>query len=203
MNRIANEARRGYRSELREHQAAETRERILDATARVMARGPASMSMPAVAREAGVSVPTVYRHFRTKADLFTALYPHMIYRAPSIQLEMPSSLDDFAVGLREHFAKLDSLGEAERAALSSPAAAEMRRANMPSRVARTREIVDLIAPPDPRIDRDRLTRLLTILTGTAAFRTWRDHLGSSVDGAVADIEWAIRALISASTTEER
>ena len=54
--------------------------------------------MPAVAREAGVSVPTVYRHFRTKADLFTALYPHMIYRARSVQLEMPSSIDDFGRG---------------------------------------------------------------------------------------------------------
>ena len=203
MNRIANESRRGYRSELREHQAAETRGRILDATARVMARGPASTSMPAVAREAGVSVPTVYRHFRTKADLFAALYPHMIYRAPSIQLELPSSIDDFAVGLRAHFTKLDSLGEAERAVLNSPAAAEMRRANMPDRVRRTRTLVDALAPADPGIDRDRLTRLLTILTGTAAFRTWRDHLGSSVDETVADIEWAIRALISASTTEER
>jgi AcrR family transcriptional regulator len=202
MSRIANGARREYRSELREHQAAETRGRILDATARVMARGPASMSMPAVAREAGVSVPTVYRHFRTKADLFTALYPHMVYRAASVQLELPSSIDDFAVGLRAHFAKLDSLGEAERAVLNSPAAAEMRRANMPSRVRRTRTLVDSITPPDPRIDRDRLTRLLTILTGTAAFRTWRDHLGSSVDDAVADIEWATRAFIGASTGEE-
>ena len=87
--------------------------------------------------------------------------------------------------------------------LNSPAAAEMRRANMPSRVARTRTIVDSITPADPRIDRDRLTRLLTILTGTAAFRTWRDHLDSSVDDAVADIEWAMRAFISASTREER
>jgi AcrR family transcriptional regulator len=203
MKRVAKDARRGYHSELREHQAAETRGRILDATARVMARGPASMSMPAVAREAGVSVPTVYRYFRTKADLFTALYPHMVYRAPSIQLEQAKSIDDFAVGLRTHFARLDSLGEAERAVLSSPVATEMRRANMPGRVARTRTLVDSITPADPRIDRDRLTRLLTILTGTAAFRTWRDHLGSSVDEAVADIEWAIRALISASTTEER
>ena len=203
MNRIANSEARPYRSELRIRQATETRARILDAAARVMARGPASVSMPAVAREAGVSVPTVYRHFRTKADLFTALYPHMVYRAPSVQLELPNSIDDFAAGLRAHFAKLDSLGEAERAVLNSPVATEMRRANMPGRVARTRTLVDSITPPDPRIDRDRLTRLLTVLTGTAAFRTWRDYLGSSVDDAVADIEWATRALISASTREER
>ena len=67
---------RPYRSELREEQAESTRSRILDATMRVMGRGVASLSIPAVAREAGVSTPTVYRHFGTKHDLLDALYPH-------------------------------------------------------------------------------------------------------------------------------
>ena len=66
MTRIAKAPARTYRSELRAQQADETRARILDATVRVMARGLASLSIPAVAREAGVSVPTVYRHFATK-----------------------------------------------------------------------------------------------------------------------------------------
>jgi len=56
-------------------------------------------------------------------------------------------------------------------------------------------------PPDSRVERNRLTRLLVILTGTAAFLTWRDHLGSSVDEVVADIAWATRAFITASTRE--
>ncbi len=201
MNHLAKGGPRGYRSKLREQQAEETRSRILDATARVMARGLASASVPAIAREAGVSVPTVYRHFGTKTDLFAALYPHMVYRA-AIRMDLPSSMEDFAPGLRAHFARLDSLGEVERAALRSPAAEEARRANMPSRIARTRTIVDSIVATDPRIDRDRLTRLLTVLTGTAAFFTWRDHLGSSVDDVVADIEWAARAFIGAGRGEE-
>jgi AcrR family transcriptional regulator len=202
MNHLAKGGPRGYRSTLREQQAEETRARILDATARVMARGLASVSVPAIANEAGVSVPTVYRHFGTKKALFAALYPHMVYRA-AISMELPGSMEELAPGLRAHFARLDSLGEVERAALRSPAAEEARRANMPSRIARTRTIVDSIVPTDRQIDRDRLTRLLTVLTGTAAFFTWRDHLGSSVDEVVADIEWATRALITASTREER
>ena len=48
---------------------------------RVMATGLASLSVPAVAREAGVSVPTVYRHFGTKAELLAAMYPHAVRRA--------------------------------------------------------------------------------------------------------------------------
>jgi hypothetical protein len=66
---------RVYGSPLRVHQAEETRERILDATVRVMARGLTSVSIPAGAREAGVSVPTIYRHFGTKTDLLAAVYP--------------------------------------------------------------------------------------------------------------------------------
>lgn len=202
MNRIANK-RREYRSALREEQAEATRLRILDAAVRVLARGAASASVPAIAREAGVSVPTVYRHFGTKEELFAALYPHMVYRAASVEFDQPGSIDDFGRGLRAHFGRLDSLDEVSRAALSSPAAEEARRANMPRRIALTRGIVDRITAPGRGIDRDRLTRLLTVLTGTAAFRTWRDHLDSSVDEVVADIEWAIRALVSASTREEQ
>ncbi len=202
MKRVANTAPREYRSALRDQQAQETRSRILDATVRVMARGLASTSIPAVAREAGVSVPTVYRHFRTKRDLFDALYPHVVYRGAMQQLTLPDSLDGFGPGLRQQFASLDALGDVERAAMASPAGEEARRARMPSRVARTRELADAIVPRGSTIDRERLTRLLVILSGAAAFRTWRDHLGCTPEQAAADVEWAIRTLIGASTRSE-
>lgn len=203
MNRIANaEAARPYRSELRKRQVDETRSRILDATVRVMARGLASTSIPAVAREAGVSVPTVYRHFRTKRDLFSALYPHMVYRGAMAQLPLPDSLDGFGPGLRKQFASLDAVGDVERAAMASPAGEEARRSNMPHRVARTRELTETIVPKGSTIDRERLTRLLVVLTGAAAFRTWRDHLGCSPDEAADDVEWAVRTLIGGSTRND-
>ncbi len=202
MSRIAKGSRREYHSELREQQAEGTRRRILDATVRVMARGLASMSIPAVAREAGVSVPTVYRHFGTKEDLFAALYPHMVYQAASERLRLPTSLDDFGPSLKEHFASLDSLGDLERAAMASPAAREVRRANMPGRIALTRQLVNSLVPPDSSIDRERLTRLLVILTGTAAFQTWRQDLGSSSEQAADDVAWAVHALIAASAGRE-
>ena len=202
MTRVA-KAGREYRSQLRERQAEETRKRILDATVRVMAKGLAGASIPAVAREAGVSVPTVYRHFGTKADLFAALYPHMVYHAASLQLLLPNSIADFRTGLRKHFERLDSMGEVERAAIASPAGQEARRANMPRRIARTRRLARSIVPEGSDVDLDRLTRLLVILTGTAAFRTWREDLGSSVEEAVDDIDWAMRILVAASERKEQ
>lgn len=199
MNRIGKVGRRRYHSDLRKQQVDQTRGRILDATVRVMARGLASTSIPAVAREAGVSVPTVYRHFRTKQDLFAALYPHVVYRGAMTHLPLPDSLDGFGPGLRRQFASLEALGDTERAAMASPAGEEARRSNMPSRVARTRELADAIVPAGASIDRERLTRLLVVLTGQSAFRTWRDHLGCTPDQAADDVEWAVRTLIEAST----
>jgi AcrR family transcriptional regulator len=203
MNRIASPAARPYHSELRKRQAEETRSWILDATVRVMGRGLASTSIPAVAREAGVSVPTVYRHFRTKEELFAALYPHVVYRGKMRQLPVPESLDGFGPGLRMQFASLDAIGDAERAAMASPAGAEARRSSMPSRIARTRELTDAIVPDGSTIDRERFTRLLVVLTGQAAFRTWRDDLGCTPDEAAGDVEWVVRTLIGASTRNAR
>ena len=200
MSRIAkSKTGRPYRSTLRRRQVAETRNRILDATVRVMASGPASTSIPAIALEAGVSVPTVYRHFRSKRELFAALYPHIVYRGAMAQLPLPDSLNEFRPGLRTQFAHLDAIGDAERAAMLSPGGQEARRSAMPSRIERTRRLADAIVPAGVTIDRERLTRLLVVLTGSAAFRTWRDDLGCSADEAADDVDWVVRTLIEAST----
>src|SRR5262245_7428070 len=71
--------RRRYRSPLREKRAIQTRERILDGLVQVMARnGIAELSIPLIAKEAGVSIPSVYRYFPTKRELIAALdeYAH-------------------------------------------------------------------------------------------------------------------------------
>jgi AcrR family transcriptional regulator len=202
MSRIAKGSRREYHSALREQQAEETHRRILDATVRVMAGGLANTSIPAVAREASVSIPTVYRHFATKEELFAALYPHMVYRTAAARLRLPTSLDEFGPLLAAHFTSLDGIGDVERAAMASPAAREVRRANMPERIALTRRLTGAIVPTGSSVDRDRLTRLLVVLTGTAAFRTWRDDLGCSPEQAADDVDWAVKTLIAASAGRE-
>jgi AcrR family transcriptional regulator len=196
MKRIVDLPARRYRSEVRAAQVADTRRRILEATLRVMARGVASVSVPAVAREAGVSVPTVYRHFRTKADLMAALYPHVERRAGRDEIAPPRSLDEARVTVRAVFAHVDSLDDLARAAVASPAAEEARRAMMPARVERVSRVVDAIAPELGSSERERLTRLLVILTSSSALRLWRDHLNASVDDAADDVDWVLRACVA-------
>lgn len=203
MTHIANGAERPYRSQLRVRQAEETRARILDATVRVMARGIVSVSIPAVAREAGVSVPTIYRHFGTKRDLLAAVYPHIVSRAGLGDLVPPRTVDGLRDGVRALFDHVESFGDLARAAMASPAAEVARQLNMPSRIAMFRRIADSIEPKVSEVDRDRIARLLTILITSSSMRMWRDHLGSSVDEAADDVDWIVRAAIAAATSSSR
>jgi AcrR family transcriptional regulator len=67
-------ARRPYRSERRREQAEETRERVLEAAARLfIARGFESATISAIAAEAGVAPETVYAGFRNKRTLLGEL----------------------------------------------------------------------------------------------------------------------------------
>lgn len=201
MTRIANIEARAYRSELRAQQAEETRARILDAAGRVMVRGVATLSIPAVAREAGVSVPTIYRHFATKLDLLEAVYPHALRRAAHKQPAVPRTLDELRDGLRAYFEHMESFDDLDRAAMASPASEEVRRLSMPDRLAAFRRIADSVEPKLARADRDRVARLLVVLIASSSVRMWRDQLGSTMEEAVDDLNWIVNAAIAAATRE--
>jgi AcrR family transcriptional regulator len=203
MTRIANANGRPYRSELRKQQAEETRARILDATVQVMARGIASLSIPDVAREAGVSVPTVYRHFRTKDALLAAVYPHVVRREGLDRLAPPATLDELRDGVRSYFTHLDSLDDLARAAMASPTAEDLRRLSMEKRLALFRVIPESVVPALSEADRDRIARLLVALTASAAQRLWLGQFGATVEEAADDIDWVIRAAIAAATPRQR
>ena len=67
-------AKRRYHSPQRQLQAELTRRRLLDAARRLFAvNGYAATTLPAIAREAKVSAPTITAIFGTKAHLLTAL----------------------------------------------------------------------------------------------------------------------------------
>jgi AcrR family transcriptional regulator len=204
MRRIANSRTRPYRSELRQQQADDTRARILEAALRVMARGMASLSVPEVAREAGVSVPTIYRHFGTKEGLLAELFEHVRRRAGIDEVVGPRSMDELDEGIHRIFGQMDrvtSIGDdLARVAMFSPASDEARRVSMPRRLELTRALVDTAEPQLTRRDRDRVARVLVVLTASSSLRTWRDFLGTSVDQAADDVAWLIRTVVAAAGT---
>jgi AcrR family transcriptional regulator len=54
------------------------RERLLEAAAAVFGAGGPEASLEAVARQAGVGIGTLYRHFPTREALFEAVYRHEV-----------------------------------------------------------------------------------------------------------------------------
>jgi AcrR family transcriptional regulator len=77
-------ARRAYQSARRRQQAADTRKAVVDAATRLFGeRGWAATGMRDVAREAGVSVETVYANFSSKGDLLMAAIDVAVVGAPS------------------------------------------------------------------------------------------------------------------------
>lgn len=200
MKRIGTQ--RAYRSELREQQAAATRDRIVDAAVAVMARGIASLSIPAVAEEAGVSVPTVYRHFATKGDLLAAVYPHVARQAGLHDLRTPQRMEEMREAVRDYFGRLEGIGPEARAAMASPAAEEVRHLSIERRLAMWRAVVDSVQPPLHPDDRERLARVMSVLIASSSLRMWIDHLGASADVAADDIAWLLDAAVAASRRTE-
>lgn len=198
MTRLSERRSRTYRSELRREQSEETRARILDGTLAVLSTGVAGLSIPAVAREAGVSVPTIYRHFGTKGELLAAIYPHAARRAGLDTIADPRNLDELRPMIRAVLERLDHLDDVSRAAMASPAASEVRHATMATRYERLRRLADSVEPKLSEVARDRLTRLMVVITASASLRMWRDHLGLSVDEVAEEIDWIVRAAIAAS-----
>ena len=186
---------RSYASPLREEQAQTTRERILEALIRAMADGLATLSVPAVAREAGVSIPTIYRHFGSKAGLLDALGPYVATKAGLLPVTTPETLDDVGDSVHTVFRNLDEMDATLRAAMASQLGREVRQAQMPWRRAMHREVIRRSAPELPDEDVERLTDLSVTLMSSGTFRVYRDYLGLDVDQAADRAAWALRTLV--------
>ena len=198
MNRITNvkrkkRASRVYDSELRAEQADATRRKILDALVRTMGRGVAALSIPAVAREAGVSVPTVYRHFRSKAALVAALSPHLIGRTGLMDPTLMEGADLPTI-VHEMYRRNAGMDAELRAALASELGQQTRRRLMPQRVAIARKTIAARLPGLTDEELDRFTRVFLILTSSATMRAYKDYLGMDAAQAADDVAWVADVL---------
>ncbi len=88
VNRQSDNPRRGYHSPKRQQQASGTRRRILATAEQLFAtRGYAAVTMDTIAREAGVSLATVYLHFPGRAAVIGGLAEE-IAAAPDLSVEL-------------------------------------------------------------------------------------------------------------------
>ena len=184
-----------YHSTLRQEQMKRTREQILEGLVRTMAHGFAEISIPAVAREAGVSVPTVYRYFRTKRELIEALGGYMVQKVGLATSQLPRNTDELLAMVKQLFVTYENLDEILRAAALSEYAYELRKEALPMRVKMIENALEPVISQANEVDRARLRNVVLILTSTATIRAFKDYLNLSGEEAADNVIWAIQTLL--------
>jgi AcrR family transcriptional regulator len=177
---------------LREQQRMLTRDRIVSALAALIESGhPLDVTMAAVAEQAGVSEPTLYRHFPNKRTLFEALGSDL-YRKTTADVA-PTNLDellDVLPAVYERFAEMEATVRWNLAAPKDdtvrPAAAE----RLPILRDALAGVLDDL-PPD---EAELLLRGVLLLTAPTSMLYWQDYLGVTVDEAAETASWLIGKL---------
>jgi AcrR family transcriptional regulator len=185
---------RTYASPLRAEQAKATALRIVEAAIRVLERGPAELSSPAVAREAGVSVPTVYHHFGDKAGLISAVSDHLDqseFLEPPMQPTSPGELADH---VRSVFPRLDGRRALMAPAFRLPVGEVVRREQIAERVTMIRTALAPVARGFDPLTFDRLAAIVTVLCTSETVGLLQDHLNLTMADAAEAVAWAVTKL---------
>lgn len=185
--------RRSYDNTLRAEHAQRTRERILEAAVQILSDPSRSgATMVDVARAAGVSEPTLYRHFGSKARLYEELDDHA-----QSHLGMPpftAELDELprhVVSLYRRFHENDAL---LRASLRTSFGNEMRRRGKARRFERLR---DTMAKDTDHLDENEaraVAALVRVIIGFETFQRFVDELGVGPEEAANASSWAVETL---------
>ena len=182
----------GRKLSLREQQRALTRDRIITALSELIeSHHPLDVTMAAVAEHAGVSEPTLYRHFPTKRDLFGALGSNL-YRRTTAGVA-PSSLDElieFLPMLYEQFADMEAIARWNLAAPKDEAVRPTATERLPILRKALGPTLEDLNPEES----DALLRGLLLLTSPTSLLYWQDYLGITVDEAAQTASWLIRRL---------
>jgi AcrR family transcriptional regulator len=189
---------RVYRSPLRDERAIQTRTRILDGLVQVMARnGIAELSIPLVAKEAGVSIPSVYRYFPTKRHLLTALdeYAHQKGSFTLEEFGPMETPEDVARIVPLTFKRREAIESTLSAAMNSRLGYTMRRQEFAERAKHFGKALRAVSKNLSRKEQQWLTDIVFVLSSYSCVRAFRDYLDLDSEEAGKRVSWAIRLLV--------
>jgi len=183
------------RANLRDEQIELTRRRILDAVVRILAENVADLSVEAVARESGVSRPTIYRHFRTKRDMVDAVGRLYADRIGTSDAASATTLDELLEHVPGIFARYEQLEPELRAAAMSSQTRDAAVRYRADRLQFSRRMIDSHVDGLPAADRERLAQITTLLMSSATLRSIQHYLDLSPEEAGELVVWTIRRLV--------
>jgi AcrR family transcriptional regulator len=197
-DRPSRKPRRSYDNSLRLEHANRTRERILESAVQVLTDGDGKVSSLAeVARAAGVSEPTLYRHFGTRERLLEELEAHWQTKLGFPGL--PTKVDDLPAHVGRLFDTFEEHAPLLRSSIRNGVGWEMRLRGRAKRINRIRELVVEKHPDLDDREIDRLTGVLRVLASWEAFDTLT-QLGLSSRDAGEAVTWAMKILMANAPT---
>jgi AcrR family transcriptional regulator len=179
-----------------------TRDLIMEGLIRTMAKGAVTWSIPEVAREAGVSVPTIYRYFRTKQELVEGLSAYVVRKAGLAAMQPPQSPQELVAMVREMYLRSEGMSDAMKMASVSELAQEIRKESIPVRLKMIEAALTPVLPSFSGQERVYLVRMVLLLTSSALIRAFDQYLDLAGAEAANTISWAIFALTRAGSFHE-
>jgi len=194
------QSRRSYSSPLRASQRDATRRAIAQAAYELLRISPDELTVPAIAARAGVSVPTVNRHFGSRQALLEGVVAHI----DSLADTGPRGADIdpatfFGSGLerlvRDLFSRFAAMGMP--AGTTSAAIMELRsKVTIPRRRRITDEAISKIQPGLAEPHRTWLSDLLVVLLSSSMVHTMQGYLGLSADESATRMHWLLSILLA-------
>ena len=184
---------RSYQSPLREQQREQTRRRILDAAIGLLA-DDGELSVPDVAKRAGVATRTVYFHFESKPALLDALSKLLdeeigVVAFPETADELPAYSDSFWEGFLEN-------EQLWRALSLSRTGSDVRKRGRSRRFdSFQRSVESHAAGLDPR-EKVLAAAVLYSYFSPELRLALLDKFGLDADQAGRGVTWAIRTLLA-------
>ncbi len=180
---------------LAEQRAAVTRDAIIEATQTLLIeKHPATLSIPAVAKQAGVSVRTVYRYFPNKQELLDGVAKHFPSRSHTDGRWVLDSFDDNEDGLIRLWSSFTENLPAVRAEHQSPAGAELRERRLGETRVQMAKLISTNFPGAPQHELDVMVDLTIAITSSSMFLELHERLGRGAEESARLAIWLAKAL---------
>lgn len=183
-----------YQSQLRKKHKEYTRDLIIEGLIRSMTKNPVTWSVPDVASEAGVSITTVYRYFRTKEKLIQGLGTYVARKLGVFDMQPPHTPQEYVSMSCNLYRRFGDNIDALRMFGASELHLEERSQLMPTRLQLIRDVFASVLPTFQEQEREHLVRIILLLSSSAMVLAFKDYLDLSGEEAAETVAWAILKL---------
>lgn len=185
---------RQYRSEVRNVQKEQTRQKILDALAEAITRPDfTAVTMAEIAKAAGVGEATLYRHFPNREVLLDGLveqFDHVMGDLP-----YPQTLDDLTVLVERSFTAFDRNPALVRAFLVSQLGRTARQQGRPRRIQAIQRVLASAVHEHTAAQQRAAEAVIAHLSSIQTWQSMTEEFSMSGAEVGQAVSWAIGVLV--------